>query len=189
MIENLGFENLGSENSCFENLGSENSCFDQAVAGGCRDAGQLIQEWKQHQAASLIHIYFIQLSLRARARASPSAELATMMGRQRESLYHVHLRRAVVFMYVVQGIAMGTIAEQFGGHPNRDTVSRIIISYYAEGTVEERNGRKGVLHSNRKFGTLAWETLVYIVQEEEQSTLEGVWKLTCMGLTTDLHEP
>ena len=70
-------------------------------------------------------------------------------------------------------MSMVDIAEHLGGHPNRDTVGRIISTYLSEGMVVQPRGKKGVQHQDRKFDDKAWEVLVVIVTNEEQSTLQG----------------
>ncbi len=82
-------------------------------------------------------------------------------------------RRVHDFMYIVLGMTMIAISHQFNGHPNSHTVGRIIKEYYANGRVLELTGNRGTRHMDRKFDMLAWETLVHLVQEEEQDSLQG----------------
>ena len=90
-----------------------------------------------------------------------------------EQPYHLHLRRAVVFLFFVEGLTMDAISMQFGGHPNRDTVSRMIREYEDVGFVTQCAGKKGLQHKDRKFDLFAWETLIHLIQEEEQDTLQS----------------
>lgn len=91
--------------------------------------------------------------------------------RHQHSPYGVQLREAVVYMYFTLGYSMSEVAFHFGGHPNRDTVSRIVKDYLQQGEVVAPAGRTGVIHATRKFDALAWETLLYLVQADSQSTL------------------
>ena len=91
--------------------------------------------------------------------------------RHQHSPYGVQLREAVVYMYFTLGYS--EVAFHFGGHPNRDTVSRIVKDYLQQGEVVAPAGGTGVIHATRKFDALAWETLLYLVQADSQSTLYG----------------
>lgn len=94
--------------------------------------------------------------------------------RIQHSPYDVQVREAVVHMYFTLGYTMHDIAYHFGGHPNRDTVGRIVQDFLrCGGEVVAPTGRTGVLHSTRKFNALAWGTLCRLLEIDSQSTLRG----------------
>ena len=92
---------------------------------------------------------------------------------RQHSPYHAHLRSSIVFMALVLGMTMLQISFQFGGRPCTATISRILADYRVQGEVIQPSGMVGQQHRDRKFNDLAWETLVHLVQEEEQDTLQG----------------
>ena len=95
---------------------------------------------------------------------------------RQHSPYDLQTRAAVCQIYFSEGVSMADIANRYGNHPNRDTVSRIVQDYVDKDcTVVALQGRLGSLHLDRRFNDTVLDALMIIIQDEEQFLLRGKW--------------
>jgi hypothetical protein len=98
--------------------------------------------------------------------------------RQQRSPYGPEIREVVVHMYHELNMSMEDISYHLGGHPNRDTVGKILADYTRQGySVSVPSGKRGMQYAGRKFGASEWTTLMELIVIDCQQTLHGALRV------------
>ncbi|EFJ43241.1 hypothetical protein VOLCADRAFT_106872 [Volvox carteri f. nagariensis] len=87
--------------------------------------------------------------------------------------YSKQVRERVCHLYFDEGYTQAQIAEAFGHRPCERTVHAIIQSYVANGDVLPLRGQTGT-RKLRKFDEIAAQTLVELVQADDQAMLSDL---------------